>query len=71
MAAIGHALARIEHATVGGARNLWKAVARLAENLSDAGHGPNEPREEAGLDNPYAGHGPARPLRDDEDRARE
>jgi hypothetical protein len=71
MAAMGHALARIEHVAVGAARGLWRATARLAESLSDAGHGPNEPREEAGPDNPYAGRGPVRPLRDDEDRPRE
>jgi hypothetical protein len=71
MAAVGHALVRLEHSAVGGARGLWKAIARLAENLSDAGHGPNEPREEAGPDNPYAGHGPVRPVRNDEDRPSE
>ena len=64
-------VARTGHAVVGGARAVWGAVGRLAEVLSDAGHGPNEPREEAGRDNPYAGHGPARPLRDHEDRGRE
>jgi hypothetical protein len=71
MAALGRAFARIGHVAAGGARGLWKAIARLAENLSDAGHGPNEPREEAGPDNPYSGRGPVRPLRDDEDRPRE
>jgi hypothetical protein len=71
MAAIGHALVRLEHAAVGGARGLWRAVTRLAENLSDAGHGRAEWREDAEIDNPYAGRGPVRPLRDDEDRPRE
>jgi hypothetical protein len=71
MAAMGHALARIEHAAVAGAWGLWRAIARLAENLSDAGHGPNVAREDAGPDNPYAGHGPVRPLLDGEDRPRE
>jgi hypothetical protein len=71
MGQLTHTLAVIPRAVVRGARGLWGAVARLAENLSDAGHGPNEPREEAGPDNPYAGHGPVQPLRDDEDRPRE
>lgn len=71
MAALGHAVARIEHVVTAGVRSAWAAVARLAENLSDAGHGPNAPREEAGPDNPYAGRGPIQPLRDDEDRPRE
>jgi hypothetical protein len=48
---------------------LWRAVANVAEMLSDAGHGPNPPREEAGRDNAYAGEGRFEPLRDWEDRA--
>lgn len=61
---------RIEQAVVGRVRGLWSAVARLAENLSDAGHGPTEWREDAEIDNPYAGHGPVERRRKGDDRPR-
>lgn len=42
-------------------RRLWHAVASLAEDLSDAGHGPARWRERSEVPNPYAGMGPIDP----------
>jgi len=41
-----------------GAARLWHAIGRLAEMLSDAGHGPRRWREDSDIPNPYAGSGP-------------
>ena len=42
-------------------RRAWRAVASLAEDLSDAGHGPRPWRESSDVPNPYAGAGPVPP----------
>jgi hypothetical protein len=42
-------------------RRTWQAVAALAEELSDAGHGPRRWRERSDVPNPYAGMGPIQP----------
>lgn len=42
-------------------RRAWQAVASLAEELSDAGHGPRRWRERSDVPNPYAGMGPIPP----------
>ncbi len=54
----GNVLLTAMFATVSG---LWHAVASLAEDLSDAGHGPRRWRERSEVPNPYAGMGPIAP----------
>jgi len=44
-----------------GVGRLWHAVGSLAEQLSDAGHGPRRWREQSDEPNPYAGIGPIPP----------
>lgn len=48
-------------AALAGLGRLWRAVASLAEMLSDAGHGPRRWRERSEVPNPYAGMGPISP----------
>jgi hypothetical protein len=53
-------------------RRVWHAVASLAEDLSDAGHGPRGWQEGSEVPNPYAGMGPIPPDDEhpDEERSR-
>ena len=58
MALVLDAVRRAIHLLAVGAARLWHAIGRLAEMLSDAGHGPRRWREDSDIPNPYAGSGP-------------